>query len=442
MHDPHQRDPKYRRQTARSINHARSGRSDRLPVGRILRDPLIRSRTFMNDKPEPEPDQPEPQQPAAEKSGRMARLLDYVRALAGLTTNGSARSELEQALEADEGRGAAFAPEERAMLRAVLKLGDLRVDDIMVPRASIDAVDAEISVGDLLGAFRKAGHSRMPVYRETLDDPIGMAHIKDVMAWIADTADRADNPEGRNTPFDLSAVDLQQTLTAANIVRPILFVPPSMPVRMLLERMQASRTQMALVIDEYGGTDGLVSLEDLVETIFGEIEDEHDIEEEFTIRETADGQFVADARVSVEDACEVLGPSFNANGDTDIDTIGGLIYAASAGSRYRAKSFMWSTGSRSRFWMPIRAGSARSASVNGASRKRRFATRVKSPGDGADGGRRHPQARARSDTISAGRSRRYRTPTQGRQDLRHLATGSVTCCHRLGAKTGGSATGT
>ncbi|MHA1188853.1 MAG: transporter associated domain-containing protein [Alphaproteobacteria bacterium] len=252
-----------------------------------------------------------------------------MRALAGLPANGSARAELEQVLEADEGRGAAFSPEERTMLRAVLRLGDLRVDDVMVPRADIDAVDTEISVGDLMGAFRKAGHSRMPIYRDTLDDPIGMAHIKDVMGWIADTADMTGKRNGKNTtPFDLSAVDLQQTLTAANIVRPILFVPPSMPVRMLLERMQASRTQMALVIDEYGGTDGLVSLEDLVETIFGEIEDEHDIEEELSIREIQDGQYEADARVSVEDAQEAIGQSLYVEDDDDIDTIGGFIFAA------------------------------------------------------------------------------------------------------------------
>ncbi len=282
----------------------------------------------MNNEPVPEPEDPAPEQTAGDAGSRMARLLGFLRSLAGLPTNGSARSELEQVLDADEGRGGAFSPEERTMLRAVLKLGDLRVDDVMVPRASIDAVDAEISVGDLMSAFRKAGHSRMPVYRESLDDPIGMAHIKDVMGWIADTADQADKRNGTNTPFDLSAVDLQQTLTAANIIRPILFVPPSMPVRMLLERMQASRTQMALVIDEYGGTDGLVSLEDLVETIFGEIEDEHDVDEEFTIREISDGQYEADARALVEDACEVISPSFKTGDDADIDTIGGLIYAA------------------------------------------------------------------------------------------------------------------
>lgn len=290
-------------------------------------DPAPRSKNRRTDKTQL-PDMANARQMRSPRRGA-AKIAGLLRRLIGLSTNGSARSELQQVLKTDEGRGAAFSPEERTMLQAVLKLGDLRVDDVMVPRADIDAVDTEIPVGDLMGAFRKAGHSRMPVYRDTLDDPIGMAHIKDVMAWIANTADMSEKREGKNTtPFDLSAVDLQQTLTAANIVRPILFVPPSMPVRMLLERMQASRTQLALVIDEYGGTDGLVSLEDLVETIFGEIEDEHDVDEELSIHETKDGQFEADARVLVEDAREAIGELFQIDEDGDIDTIGGLIFAA------------------------------------------------------------------------------------------------------------------
>jgi CBS domain containing-hemolysin-like protein len=276
------------------------------------------------------------------------RLRSGIRSLFGLRQNGSARAEIEEALAADEAAGAAFSPDERAMLRAVLKLGDMRVEDVMVPRADIDAVDIQTPIADLLKAFARAGHSRMPVYRETLDDPIGMAHIKDAMIWITRTASGKTPKTGGKTPknggktpkngdqgedgdavpLDLTAVELSQTLHATGIVRPVLFVPPSMSARILLARMQASRTQMALVIDEYGGTDGIVSLEDLVEIIVGEIEDEHDEAEVPAIEKTAEGQYVADARTPIEDVCELIGPAFDVGEhDEDVDTIGGLVFS-------------------------------------------------------------------------------------------------------------------
>jgi CBS domain containing-hemolysin-like protein len=156
-----------------------------------------------------------------------------------------------------------------------------------------------------------------------------MVHIRDLMAWVADKAlQKPEQPQGRPS-FDFSTVDLTSTLEDAKLVRPVLFVPPSMPARVLLKRMQATRTQMALVIDEYGGTDGLASLEDLVEIIVGEIEDEHDLEEEPTIEKISDGLFTADARTSVEDARALIGPEFRAGENADdIETIGGLIFAA------------------------------------------------------------------------------------------------------------------
>jgi len=263
-----------------------------------------------------------------------ARLRLGIRGLFGLRQNGSARAEIEEALAADEVAGAAFSPEERTMLRAVLKLGDMRVEDVMVPRADIDAVDILTPIADLLKTFAKAGHSRMPVYRETLDDPIGMAHIKDAMIWITRSAgglspNSGDEIEdGDASSLDLTAVDLSQTLHTAGILRPVLFVPPSMSARMLLGRMQASRTQMALVIDEYGGTDGIVSLEDLVEIIVGEIEDEHDEADEPAIEKAAEGQYVADARTPIEDVRELIGPAFDVGEhDEDVDTIGGLVFS-------------------------------------------------------------------------------------------------------------------
>jgi CBS domain containing-hemolysin-like protein len=258
------------------------------------------------------------------------RIRSALMSALGVRSNGSARAEIEDAIAADEAAGATLSPEERAMLRAILRLGDMRVDDVMVPRADIEALDVEASLAEVIATFREAGHSRMPVYREDLDDPIGMVHIRDLMAWIADRAYAPVGGEPAGKPaFDFTAVDLSQSLESTTLVRPVLFVPPSMPARVLLKRMQASRTQMALVIDEYGGTDGVVSLEDLVEIIVGDIEDEHDLEGEPTLEQVAEGVFVADARTPVEEASALIGPDFRVGEHAeDLDTIGGLIFAA------------------------------------------------------------------------------------------------------------------
>ena len=283
----------------------------------------------MSDDPGRSPDGPAAEQPNPTSDNLAGRLRAALLGAFGLRANGSAREEIEDAIAADEAAGATLSPEERAMLRAILKLGDMRVEDVMVPRADIEALELEESVAEAIVVFREAGLSRLPVYRETLDDPVGMVHIRDLMAWVADKALRkAEHPQGKPS-FDFSAVDLTSTLEDAKLVRPVLFVPPSMPARVLLKRMQATRTQMALVIDEYGGTDGLASLEDLVEIIVGEIEDEHDLEEEPTIEKISDGLFTADARTSVEDARALIGPEFRAGENADdIETIGGLIFAA------------------------------------------------------------------------------------------------------------------
>jgi CBS domain containing-hemolysin-like protein len=267
-----------------------------------------------------------------EPGGLWQRFRNGLKSALRIRSNGSARRDIEDAIAADEQTGASFSPEERNMLRAILRLGDLRVEDVMVPRADIDAAEIHIPIAKLITEFRDGGHSRMPVYRETLDDPIGMVHIKDIMKWILETAARGkpqiDGDDGE-AAIDLSGVDLQASLHSSGTARPVLFVPPSMPARILLERMQASRTQMALVIDEYGGTDGLVSLEDLVEIIVGEIEDEHDDEEAATIVKVGDGLYVADARADIEDVIEIIGPSFDVGeyGD-DADTVGGLVFTA------------------------------------------------------------------------------------------------------------------
>ena len=179
---------------------------------------------------------------------------------------------------------AAFSPGERAMLNNILRLREVRVEDVMVPRADIEAVEINTTLGDLMNLFEQSGHSRMPVYAETLDDPRGMVHIRDVVAHITrarprQEGARARKPAAGGRRLDLANVDLAKTIGELSLIRTVLFVPPSMLASDLMARMQATRTQMALVIDEYGGTDGLVSLEDIVEMVVGDIEDEHDDDE-------------------------------------------------------------------------------------------------------------------------------------------------------------------
>ena len=196
----------------------------------------------------------------------------------------------------------------------------------MVPRADIEAVDLGVSLGELLLAFQASGHSRMPVHRETLDDPVGLVHIKDLMSHITRLA--AVDAEGGKAKIDLRRVDLERPLAEADLVRNILFVPPSMPVTALLASMQATRMQLALVIDEYGGTDGLVSLEDVIEMVVGDIEDEHDDDEGPMIVPEGDGVFLADARADLHDVSAAVGTEFTGGeAAEDVETVGGLVFS-------------------------------------------------------------------------------------------------------------------
>lgn len=259
----------------------------------------------------------------------------------------SLREDLTDALAAESASGTAFTPEERAMLHNILRLREVRVEDVMVPRADIQAVDLGITLGELMVLFEESGHSRMPVYDDTLDDPRGMIHIRDLVAHFTrqarnrrrgttksaagKTANGAASVKKERAPKagspDLERIDLSKTVQEAGLIRDVLFVPPSMLASDLMQRMQAMRTQMALVIDEYGGTDGLVSLEDIVETVFGDIEDEHDDEADMVSRVSED-VFIADARAELEDIAKVIGSDFVV-GDKgeDVDTLGGLIFS-------------------------------------------------------------------------------------------------------------------
>lgn len=262
---------------------------------------------------------------ATSQSGVISRLLGALKLKGGP----SLRDEIEDAL-AQNGRDTEMSPQERAMLSNVLSLRTKRIADVLVPRADIVAAPAEITLGELLTLFRTAGHSRLPVYGESLDDPRGMVHIRDFIDFIAARAEasrkRRRKAGAESAGPDLGAVDLSATLASARILRPVLYVPASMPAVDLLVRMQATRTHMALVIDEYGGTDGLVSIEDLVEIVVGNIEDEHDEAEGSGITRLADGRVVADARVPLEDISAALGVDLvSARQAEDVDTLGGLI---------------------------------------------------------------------------------------------------------------------
>jgi CBS domain containing-hemolysin-like protein len=214
-------------------------------------------------------------------------------------------------------------------LQNILGLEKQRIGDLLVPRADIVAVQKDIPIGQLLRVFASAAHSRLVVYDDTLDDPTGMVHIRDLVAYLTGKAAIASEAAKRSRlPADLDprAVDLSEKLSSTQIVRPILFVPPSMPAIDLLVKMQATRIHLALVIDEYGGTDGLVSIEDIVEQIVGDIEDEHDDESATMIVAQSDGGFIADARASLDEAAEKIGPAFAAGEELeDVDTLGGLL---------------------------------------------------------------------------------------------------------------------
>jgi CBS domain containing-hemolysin-like protein len=199
----------------------------------------------------------------------------------------------------------------------------------MVPRADVIAVSSEATLGDLLALFRTAGHSRLPVYGESLDDPRGMIHIRDFLDFIAARAKPGRKLRGEAEAAagpSLGAIDLSMTLAQAKILRPVLYVPPSMPAVDLLVRMQATRTHIALVIDEYGGTDGLISIEDLVEIVVGDIEDEHDLDEAPAIAPAGENRYIADARATLDELKEATGIDLSrAEVAEEVDTLGGLI---------------------------------------------------------------------------------------------------------------------
>ena len=195
--------------------------------------------------------------------------------------------------------------QERALIANVLRLRGTTADDVMVPRADIVAMRADLTLEQAVDLLRREGHSRLPVYREQLDDIIGMVHIKDVFAYV-----------GRPEAFSLES-----------ILRRPLMVAPQMPVLDLLLQMRQARIHLALVVDEYGGIDGLVTIEDLVETIVGDISDEHDEVQVPMVTERSDGALDLDARLPVEEFEARVGPVLTEDErEADIDTVGGLVF--------------------------------------------------------------------------------------------------------------------
>jgi len=242
------------------------------------------------------------------------------------------RESLEGALETHEAQnpGETVREEAKSMMLNIIEFASLRVDDVMVPRVDIVAIDEAATMRELLAKFVEANHSRLPVYRESLDEIIGMIHVKDFMRWMTSRgAKRKKGKPERPGPggFSIAAGELATGVKQAGLNREVLFVPPSMPAPDLLVRMQASHTHLAIVIDEYGGTEGLISIEDLVEVIVGDIADEHDIDEGELIKPAEAGTYTADGRVDLAQLEDLLKLDLLPDeDDEETDTLAGLVF--------------------------------------------------------------------------------------------------------------------
>jgi magnesium and cobalt transporter len=252
-----------------------------------------------NTEPSASGGQPEP----PEQPGSLSRL----RALLRLLRRPRGQRETIDALVATAATelGTPITPQERVLIGNVLKGHGRNASDVMVPRVDIVALDVDQPFAEVVKCMVEHGHSRVPVYRETLDDVIGFVHVKDVLGPVAD----------------------RRPARLERLLRKVLFVAPSVPILDLLVQMRQARTHIAMVIDEFGGIDGLVTIEDLIEEIVGEIEDEHDVDVAPVLIERPDGSVIADARIPIEALEEQHGIQLRPAGDQEaVDTLGGLVF--------------------------------------------------------------------------------------------------------------------
>ncbi|MBP5858215.1 HlyC/CorC family transporter [Marivibrio halodurans] len=259
--------------------------------------------------------------PSSRKPGTMRSFL---RQLLGRNGDSNLRDSFEELLEEHDDRATPIDPDERALIHNILNVGEMTAYDVMVPRADIVSIGVDTERDEAIRHMTRQPHSRYPIHRESLDDVIGMVHIKDVLAATVDPNPRA---------FNLR-----------DLMRRVLFVAPSMRVLDLLLQMRMDRLHMALVVDEYGGIDGLVTIEDLVEEIVGEIEDEHDVDAGPRIERKPDGSYIADARMPIEDLEDRFGPMLSEEErEEDIDTLGGLVFTLAGRVPVRGELIMHET---------------------------------------------------------------------------------------------------
>jgi magnesium and cobalt transporter len=235
--------------------------------------------------------------------GSIARLRNLVRLI--WRTRGP-REALDAMIAApNDDEASPITAQERVLIGNVLKVHDRNAADVMVPRVDIIAFDIDQPFDELVKLLIEHGHSRVPVYRETLDDVLGFVHVKDVLAPVAD----------------------RRAAKVAPLLRKVLVIAPSLPVFDLLVQMRQTRTHIAMVVDEFGGIDGLLTIEDLIEEIVGEIEDEHDVDPAPTLIERPDGSVIADARIPIETLEQHHGTRLRHNGSQEeVDTLGGLVF--------------------------------------------------------------------------------------------------------------------
>lgn len=255
--------------------------------------------------PSPAAERPRPAAAQQDPGARNAGLFDRLKSLFGRRNGESVREAIEELIEESKVAEEPIESDERDLLRNILSLREITVSDVMAPRGQILAVEETVTFSELVAFFAKSAHSRLPVYRDDLDQVTGMVHIKDVIAAIA---------SGHSPPVQ-------------SLLRNVLFVPLSMGCLSLLAQMRQHRTHMALVVDEYGGIDGLVTIEDVVEQIVGDIEDEHEDQTALPIDLRPDGVLFTRASVAITDLEKVIGPFLSEDEQDSIDTIGGLVYS-------------------------------------------------------------------------------------------------------------------